>query len=218
MESPNMLCQTVPTLQAMSADADGVIRTDAVVRLHSDTQPTTALSGPDAADRAELESFIHQVFAHAYGADIKHYLPQLLSLRGKAGELLAVCGFRRGTDKPLFLEQYLGKPVEQAIQETLGVTVDREQLIEVGNLAIGNPRHSRSLLAAVSLYLHTQTEWAVFTGTPSLCNGLAKLNLELFQLGVASIDSIPVEERGDWGSYYAERPVVMAIRNRHAGA
>ena len=214
MESLNMQCQTVTSMQAMSADIDGKPLTDAVVRLHSDTQVTPALSGPDSADRAELEAFIHRVFAQAYGADIKHYLPLLLSLRGKEGDLLAVCGFRRGTDKPLFLEQYLGMPVEQAIQQKLGVTVRREQLIEVGNLAIGNPRHARSLLAAVSLFLHTQTEWAVFTGTPSLCNGLSKLNLELFELGVATIDSIPAQERGDWGRYYDERPMVMAIRNR----
>lgn len=210
-----MLCQTVTPLQTMPSDDGDRAPTEAVVRLHSETQVKTALSDAHAEDRAELEAFIHSVFARAYGADVQHYLPQLLSLRAPDGELLAVCGFRRGTDKPLFLEQYLGQPVEQAIQEKLGVTVSREQLIEVGNLAIGNPRHARSLLAAVSLYLHTQTEWAVFTGTASLCNGLAKLNLELFPLGVATIDSIPAQERGDWGSYYAERPMVMAIRNRN---
>jgi hypothetical protein len=213
-----MLCQTVAPVQRPSPEGGDRSPTEAVVRLHSEIQVKTALSDLQAQDRAELESFIHDVFARAYGADIQHYLPQLLSLRDPEGELLAVCGFRRGTDKPLFLEQYLGKPVEQAIRERLGVTVSRDQLIEVGNLAIGNPRHARSLLAAVSLYLHTQTEWAVFTGTASLCNGLSKLNLELFPLGTATIDSIPAHERGGWGSYYAERPIVMAIRNRHIHA
>jgi hypothetical protein len=209
-----MLCQTITPLRTYAHDDDRS-PAEAVVRLHSETQVKTALSDVHAADRAELESFIHDVFARAYGADIQHFLPQLLSLRDPEGRLLAACGFRRGTDKPLFLEQYLGKPVEQAIRETLGIAVSREQLIEVGNLAIGNPRHARSLLAAVSLYLHTQTEWAVFTGTASLCNGLAKLNLELFPLGVATIDSIPEQERASWGTYYAERPMVMAIRNRN---
>lgn len=213
-----MFCQNVTTQQPSFTAEDDDTRKGAVVRLLSQTQVKTALSGPDAEDRNELESFIHEVFMRAHGADIKHYLPQLLSLRGTSGELLAVCGFRRGTDKPLFLEQYLGKPVEQVIREKLGATVHRDQLIEVGNLAIGNPRHARSLLAAASLYLHTQTEWAVFTGTASLCNGLSKLNLELFELGAATIDSIPEHERGDWGTYYSERPMVMAIRNRHAQA
>ena len=213
-----MLCQPVPPLHDLSVIEDSESLTDAIVRLHSHTQITTALSDRRAPDRAELESFIHDVFQRAYGADIQHYLPLLLSLRNRQGELLAVCGFRRGTEQPLFLEQYLGKPVEQVIREKLGQVVSREQLIEVGNLAIDNPRHGRSLLAAVSLFLHTQTEWAVFTGTASLCNGLSKLNLQLLELGPATIDSIPQAERAAWGSYYDERPMVMAIRRRDFAA
>jgi hypothetical protein len=213
-----MLCQSVSPLPDLAVIEDSASLNAAIVRLHSHAQITTALSDRDAPDRHELEAFIHKVFKDAYGADIRHYLPLLLSLRNRKGALLAVCGFRRGNEAPLFLEQYLQGPVEQVLGEKLGEAVNREQLIEVGNLAIGNPRHGRILLAAVSLFLHTQTEWAVFTATASLCNGLSKLNLQLVELGRATIDSIPEAERAAWGSYYDERPMVMAIRRRGFGA
>jgi len=78
------------------------------------------------------------------------------------------------------------------------------------------PATARSLLASVSVYLHsTNSQWAVFTGIPALRNSLTKLNMRLEKLGEAKITSLPEPERAAWGSYYAENPQVMAIRRMH---
>jgi hypothetical protein len=44
--------------------------------------------------RRDVEHFIHQVFARAYGADINHVLPRLMALSSKKGRLLAALGMQ----------------------------------------------------------------------------------------------------------------------------
>ncbi|CAG0979890.1 hypothetical protein MTYP_01700 [Methylophilaceae bacterium] len=188
-------------------------RTMAQVRLHSAENVHTAVSGPEADDRRELEQFIHRIFREAYGADVQEFMPQLMSLRNTRGELLAVCGLRHAENTSLFLERYLQSPVEAVIAEKSGRQVARADIIEVGNLAVAYPGTARSLLASISIYLHgTSTAWAVFTGIPALRNALSKLNMHLLPLGFARLAHLPENEQAAWGRYYDEKPQVMAVQ------
>lgn len=189
----------------------------AVVRLHQTGQLTTSISGPDAADRPALEAYIREVFLQAHGAHIRHFLPQLMSLRDGDGNLLAVCGLRHAEQEQLFLENYLDTTVEAVLSRQLGYDVDRNDIVEIGNLAVADPVHARSLLASISLYLHgSGTHWAVFTGLATLRNSLRKLNMQVHALADASITRLPAEDQADWGSYYADHPQVMAVRRTPA--
>jgi hypothetical protein len=180
---------------------------------HGAPRFTAQLCGPDAPERAELEQFIRVVFRRAYGARIRHFMPQLMALRDAAGQLLAVCGLRHAAAGPLFLETYLDQPVEVAITTRSQQAVERADIVEVGNLAVAEPGVAPHLLASVSHYLHgTQAEWAVFTAIPVLRNSLVRLNMPLEVLGEAGLDAIAPDERPDWGSYYDKRPQVMAVR------
>lgn len=185
----------------------------ATVRLLQAGQVTTSIADMDAPDRKELEEYVYKVFRKAHSASIKHYLPHLMGLRDEANKLLAVCGLRHASEGRLFLEHYLDSPVEQILRDKTGELVDRNDIVEIGNLAVGDPAHVRSLLASISLYLHgTDTRWAVFTGLATLKNSLLKLNMQVHVLHEASILRLPETERADWGSYYAEGPHVMAVR------
>lgn len=188
-------------------------RRAADVRLHEARQIVTSLSGPQAEDRLELEGFVRYVFRRAYGAKIKYFMPQLMSLRNEQGSLLAVCGLRHASEGELFLERYLEASVEAVLSLHTGVDVARQEIVEIGNLSVAEPSTIRCLLASVSLYLHgTSAEWAVFTGIPALRNSLMKLNMQLEILGDAKITALPENERAAWGSYYDECPQVMAVR------
>ena len=188
-------------------------RQKAEIHLHSAENVHTAISNRDAADRAELEQFVHNIFKRAYDADVKEFMPQLMSLRNTQGELLAVCGLRHAKNSQLFLERYLDQPVERMISEKSGQAVARHDIVEIGNLAVAHPETSRSLLASISLYLHgTNTAWGVFTGIPSLRNSLSKLNMLLLPLGIASLSHLPPHEHAAWGRYYDEKPHVMAVQ------
>lgn len=188
-------------------------RVEAQVHLHSAENVHTAISGPEAEDRPELEQFVHRIFSAAYDADVKEFMPQLMSLRNTSGELLAVCGLRHAENNALFLERYLGNPVEAVLSQKSGQPVQRTDIVEIGNLAVAHPETVRSLLASISLYLHgTSTTWGVFTGIPTLRNALSKLNMHLLPLGLATLAHLPESEQAAWGRYYDEKPQVMAVK------
>lgn len=209
-----MLCAN-PIVYPVADTAEPFFQTprDAQVCAHGSPRYLAQLCGPDAPERAELEQFVREVFKRAYGACIRHFMPQLMSLRDTEGQLLAVCGLRNAGDATLFLETYLDKPVEQALSERVRVHVGRRAIVEVGNLAVAEPGVAPHLLASVSAYLHsTHASWAVFTAIPVLRNSLARLNMAMEVLADATLQHIQPEERDSWGSYYDKRPQVMAVR------
>lgn len=204
--------QTSSAARFGQAEAEAC-RRKADVQAYGAPRFVTELCGPDAPRRAELEAFIREVFRRAHGAIIRHFMPQLMSLRDADGQLLAVCGLRNAADGKLFLETYLEAPVETLISAKASEGIAREDIVEIGNLAVAEPGMAPVLLASVSKYLHdTGTQWAVFTAIPMLKNSLARLNMQLETLGQAGIEHIPAEQRPEWGSYYDKQPQVMAVR------
>jgi len=162
-------------------------------------------------ERGEIESFIRQCFAAAHGANISHFMPRLLSLSTKGGDLIAAFGLRAASNSPLFLEAYLDQPIEGILQYRLGEIVHREEIIEVGNLSALYPGAARWLIVALTAKLHDEGyKWATFTGTSALRNGLSRLGLRPVDLGMATLEQLPISDRANWGSYYDNAPMVMA--------
>lgn len=200
---------TTPNLPLLVPQA----KQKASVHLHAAPPVVTAISEHGSSDRQELEGFISAKFERAHNAKITHFMPKLMSVRDASGKLLAACGLRHADQTELFLETYLDAPVEALLSQHSNTKVSREAILEVGNFAVAEPVNVRSLLASISLYLHsTDSEYAVFTGISTLRNSLTKLNIPLQLLGEAHINRISEAERAAWGTYYNERPQVMAIR------
>jgi hypothetical protein len=163
-----------------------------------------------AAGRHAVESFIHQHYARAYGADVRHFLPRLLVLHDDT-ELQAALGFKRARGNRLFLEQYLDVSIEVALSLRLGRYAPRFGLVEVGNLVTAHAGGARWLIAALTAYLKgAGYDWAVFTAVTPLRNAFTRLGVELVSLAPADPMRLAPEERAHWGSYYATEPMVMA--------
>ncbi|MDD2916139.1 MAG: thermostable hemolysin [Gallionella sp.] len=174
---------------------------------------TVAFSRPDAPDRAELEQFIGNIFHQAYGAEITHFMPYLMSLRDMDEQLIAVCGLRSASIEAPFLERYLDRPIEAVLSKHAGLSVKRGDIIEVGNFSVAEMGMSRYLITAINDQLYaTSKQWAVFTAVPVLRNAFIKLNMKLEILCDANKDKLTAEEQAEWGSYYEHKPQVMAIR------
>ena len=169
--------------------------------------------------RSETEAFIAAVFARAHGARLRKFMPLLLGLRDLSGRLTAACGLRSAGGGPVFLEHYLGGPVERAVAATAAVPVARARVVEVGNLAVARPGLARELIAALTEYLvPTPFEWVVFTGGPALRNAFLRLGVPLSHLADARIDALPADGRADWGTYYDSGPSVCAVEVEAARA
>lgn len=170
-------------------------------------------SQPGDNDRTEVERFIGAVFHEAYGARIKRFKPCLMSLRDQDNKLVAACGFRGAALGPLFLETYLDQPIEAVLADRTGTPVGRGDIVEVGNLSVTEPGVARYLITAIVTQLHTTSkQWAVFTAVPLVRNAFIKMGLNPIMLGDADKSRLPAEERAEWGSYYEQKPQIMAVQ------
>ncbi len=193
--------------------AQQIINQASNVALHGPDDVIATIHDVSSSERIALENFVRNLFKKTHGANIQHFMPELMALSERSGALMAVCGLRNADSEPLFLEHYLESSIEKTISDIVGETVSRSNITEIGNLAVAQPENIRCLLASINLYLHkTNTDWAVFTCIRSLKNALIKLNIPLQSLGMAHIDALPYEEQSNWGSYYEEKPEVMTIK------
>jgi hypothetical protein len=183
------------------------------IALHGAEDIIATIHDASSSERIKLEQFVKALFKSKHGANIQYFMPDLMALSLRNGPLMAVCGLRKANQGPLFLERYLASSIEKTISDIAGETISRSAITEIGNLAVAQPEYVRCLLASINLHLHkTDTDWAVFTGIRTLKNALIKLNIPLLSLGMAHIGAIPQEAQSDWGSYYDEKPEVMAIK------
>ncbi|WP_193162018.1 thermostable hemolysin [Microbulbifer hainanensis] len=189
-----------------------VTPTDAVI-----SQPPVVTSWPGfslaaARDpgRIGVEQYISAVFAATYGARLYSFLPLLLS-QGDGDRINAALGLRRADSGPLFLEQYLDKPVEQRLAEASGSPVTRADIVEIGNLVSTSRGSSRLLfLMLAELFAAAGVTWAIFTATPEVHRLLQKLTGN--QVVLCQADGSRLGDKiADWGSYYDTRPAVTAI-------
>jgi hypothetical protein len=163
--------------------------------------------------RAEIEGFISAVFKRAHDAEITNFMPNLVALRDQNGVLMAAFGWKKASDGPLFLEQYLDEPIESLISKTLHTTISREQITKIGNLAVANPRNAGILISHVIQHsLDMGIEWCVATAHHSLQNGLIKGGRDVYPLFHADKSRLSEQEQAKWGTYYKHMPQVVAIR------
>ena len=161
--------------------------------------------------RGEIESFIRQCFSATHGASISNFMPRLLSLSSKGGDVIAAFGLRAAANSSLFLETYLDQPIEAILHSRVGEIVHREKIIEVGNLSALYPGAARWLIVALTVKLHDEGyKWVTFTGTSAVRNVFSRLGLRPVDLGMATLEHLPISDRANWGSYYDNAPIVMA--------
>ena len=76
---------------------------------------------------------VKRIFRKHFASDINEFLPLLICAQSK-GNIDSVVGLRSAQKETLFLEQYLAAPIEQVLQLEHGLSIDRNNLLEIGNL------------------------------------------------------------------------------------
>ncbi|MDQ6964526.1 MAG: thermostable hemolysin [Mariprofundales bacterium] len=165
--------------------------------------------------RRETENFIHQRFAESYHANVSHFMPYLLRIREDgSGTWQAVAGLRPATTahntSPLFVEHYLDQPVEECITTKIKSSVERREIVEIGNLAEATTGGSRLAIIALTGFLTGYGfNWVVFTAIPLLVNAFPRLGMSPVPLAQATLDRLSADAQQEWGSYYDQHPTVM---------
>lgn len=159
--------------------------------------------------RAEVEAFIQDIYAARFDARPPALMPHLLAFRDADGELLAAVGLRCAIEGPLFVERYLGAPVERVLAERLGHMPPRAEVVEIGNFAAATPGAARALiLSLIPLLRGAGLRWTLFAATRQLRNAFARLGLDPRFLCRAQAEALG-EEGGAWGRYYETDPEVL---------
>jgi len=173
------------------------------------SSPVLEAMPPEHPERPALQAFIAGEYRRRHGAHIDHFARFLLGLKHPDQGWCAGLGYTLPDAEPLFVEQYLDRPVEDAIALRLGLPVRRDQVVEVGNLAAIGPGAARRLIVAMTALLHRLGRtWVVFTSTRSLLNSFARLRIEPILLAAA--DPLCLPDGGhNWGTYYRNHPQVM---------
>jgi len=204
-------CMNLPAIEVQKLIEHPAVRRASVPRQSIETSVPTrlTLNSPDSRQRASLEQFIADKFNTVYGASIVEFFPLLLS-RFENEQLTSVVGLRPGTVRPLFLEQYLKLPLETAIANHIGEQVERERLMEIGNLASSyrSGNHKMFVLLTAILAKAGYT-WVVFTATAQVRSLLKKLDFHPVTLCAADPSRL-VNKHQVWGSYYQAQPLVQA--------
>jgi len=171
--------------------------------------PEYDLCLPDSPDRQEVEAFTQKRFEDTYGATIREFYPVILTMRC-FDNLSGTSGMRVASQQALFLEHYLDKPVESLLSEKLNTLVQRQSIVEIGNLVSTQRGASHLLFLLFTSLLHQAGhEWICFTATQALRNNLSKLGFEFTFLGDAEPNKLDAKSVEDWGSYYANKPQVL---------
>lgn len=174
---------------------------------------TVRFSKSDSADRDEIERFIIDTLHHTYGADIKRFKPYLMSLRDQENRLIAVCGLHSAATERLFLESFLDQPIESLLSVHTSSPVKRGDIVEIDNFSVKELGMSRHLVTAINDQLYfTAKQWAVLTATPALRDVFVDLGINPEILADTDINLLSSEDRQAWGSYFEQKPQILAIR------
>jgi hypothetical protein len=159
-------------------------------------------------ERVALENYIHTRFSLVHGAQVTHFLPNIISLSCNNSYSAAV-GLAPARQCQLFAERYLGEPAQHAIARQLGQAVERERILEIGNLVSSWKGSSLLLFIFLSeLIERLGYHWALFTATREVESLLARMHYKPIVLADASPTCLP-DGGASWGSYYNHQPRVM---------
>jgi hypothetical protein len=171
-----------------------------VLRLHVRGDP----------QRDATEHFIRDIYRRYYGAAVAGFAPVLVSLVSREGEILAAAGYRSAAAGPLFLERYLGHPVEDALARHAGRRLARREVVEIGHLAAGRAGAGRRLMLLLGPHLaQGRFRWGVATFTRELREVMTRMGVAPLALAPAHPAAL-ADEAAQWGSYYEHAPVVVA--------
>jgi hypothetical protein len=160
-------------------------------------------------NRSGVEAFIAKRFDQVYGAKLSYFMPYLLSAE-REGKIRGAVGFQPAKHTPLFLEAYLDKPIESTLSQKLSRNVDRDLIVEIGNLASISPKVTQTLFTLLSdIISQSGYSWVVFTANSAVLAWMKSIQLPCFVL--AEADPSHLHDKGrSWGSYYQDKPLVLA--------
>jgi hypothetical protein len=172
--------------------------------------PTTncALLTTASPERKSLENYIADKFKRSHQASITEFMPQHFTIQCE-NSIAAVAGIRKAKDHNLFVEHYLDRPIEQELSQTHMRPIDRNGIIEIGNLVSTKAGASQLIFILLTAVLYEANyRWAIFTATEQVEQLLKTCPFRLYSLGKADASRLG-KNAAQWGNYYENNPRLL---------
>ena len=183
---------------------------------HQPTMASLRYFDQNSDARAPLEQLIYTVYKKYYHTDITNFYPNLISIEevtknNAETKVKAVAGVRCAAEQALFSEYYLSRALETELKAQYGHFIDRNVVVEIGNLAPANIGQMRWLIASITAFLQgAGFKYIVFTLVAGVYNAFKRMGLDPKQIAKAKKSSLPQEIREQWGhEYYQLNPTVF---------
>lgn len=176
------------------------------------------LLGASSPGRSALEAEVRDCYAHHFGARVEEFMPWLLRVTRREDGARGVIGLRPASREPLYLEDYLARPVEEDIAAIAGYPVPRSAVVEIGQLAVESREVVVPLFRELVPFLLQQGfGWVCFTATGPVRSLLAKAGLAGCELAPAR-EACVAGRQDAWGDYYRHDPrVIVGDLHRPSG-
>lgn len=156
------------------------------------------------------KELIERRYALIHGAVPSANFPHFCVVDGESrGLAKAALGFRLASVERLFLEDYLGEPVERAVSRCFQRTIERDRIVEIGAHASDASRATIALWARTARHLDGIADVAVAVLTRPLRSMFERLHIPIMEI----CDADPAKLAGggqEWGRYYDQQPRVCA--------
>lgn len=141
--------------------------------------PTFGLHSPSSSQRGQVERYVFEQFQSYHGATVRDFMPLLLTT-SCSDRYIATAGIRPACGHNLHLEQYLPETAEKALGKVAGEYINREHVVEIGNLVATQRGSSQLLFLILAAVLHRAGfEWLVCTATPQVQKTIRHLGVDL---------------------------------------
>jgi hypothetical protein len=179
-------------------------------RDHSLQLTVKSVERGEIPERRALENFIREKYRQVHQASVSTFSSTLFA--GYVGaKMQVVIGMEHLHQTNAFLEQYLDEPIENILGKISQTEVNRDQIVEIGNLAAVDMNQAKLMVAFLVFHLsRQQITWAVCTGTAAVRYVLQQMRLHFHVLEKADPEVLGEAQRL-WGSYYQQKPYVLAI-------
>ncbi|MDT7525473.1 thermostable hemolysin [Pseudidiomarina sp. GXY010] len=166
---------------------------------------------PNHPKRNQVERFICDRYWLHFQACLERLPPLLLALF-EDEEVVAGCAIQLAEQGPMFSEYYLPTAAQNFVTTRVAATVSRQQLAEIGSLAVADGRYLTPLFSAVyQAATALNKNYLLFTVTRFLQLKLQRLGIQTQPLGLAHEQQLPSTLQGLWGNYYQQQPQVILV-------
>ncbi|RMM53435.1 thermostable hemolysin [Pseudomonas corrugata] len=152
-------------------------------------------------------------FRSSYAASVEPNPQYFAVTQDQQDRILACAGITFGDHRILFSEQYLTQPIEEILSQRFEKTIERSNIVEIGNLISHHLTAGMILVNMIPLLSWCMGgHYLLCTVTPRVRQMMESCQIDFEPLLTADPTRLADEGGKNWGTYYAKKPVTGFIR------